>query len=254
MKNLSFLKFFIVFLSFAFSGCLVSENNSLPDAARVRLLNAVPDKAYTLSFNDDPLFTNVPFDSITRYGYVFPDFYNINISSSGGTRNIAAKQVIQSDIKYSFFIFPDSTSRPNNITGFKYSIITDNRQAALQDSFYIRFLHYSPTAPTLYVENLKRRGLSNIYDLKPLSSFSQRRFNDVSVYSNFAGFQKLPVGGYIFRLRNLITPDSAQVLATQLRTFSENRFYTMYLEGFVGETTGSYQLKLKLDSLLNTNN
>lgn len=245
---------FLIFILFSLPGCLVSENNEVPQAARIKLLNAVPENSYSFYANEVPLFSTVPFDSITPYGFAFPGFYDINISNTKNNQSIKAKQLIQSRIKYSFFIFPDSTSRANNISGFKYSIITDNDLQALRDSFYIRFMHYSPTAPTLYIENRKQRGISTIEDILPLSNFRQRTFNDISIYSNYAGFQKLPVGNYIFRLRNLNTTDSSEVLSTDRRTYYENRFYTLYLEGFLGETSGNYQLKVKIDSLLNTNN
>ena len=236
----------------ATTGCLVSEDNAVPDPARLRVLNVVPERAFTFSGNEDVLASNIPYDSITPYGYAYPGFYDIRITSSQN-HSLSARQVIQSRTRYSFFIFPDSSSRANSITGFKLAVITDDNLQALADSFYIRFMHYSPNAPAVYIESLKQRGLSNIYDMKPLNIFRQRSFNDVSIYSNYATYQKLEVGNYIFRFRNLTTVDSAQILETDRNFFKQNTYYTMYLEGFM-QGDNAYALKVKMDSVVNTNN
>lgn len=247
-----FIWLLLTVMVIATTGCLVSEDNAVPDPARLRVLNLVPERTFTFSGNEDVLASNIPYDSITPYGYAYPGFYDIRITGSENN-TLSARQVIQSRARYSFFIFPDSSSRANNITGFKLSVITDDNLYALRDSFYIRFMHYSPNAPTVHVEPWKQRGLSANEDLKPLSIFRQRSFNDISVYSNYATYQKLEIGNYRFRFRNLTTIDSAELIVADRRSFRENTYYTMYLEGFA-DGTNNYALKIKIDSVGNTNN
>ncbi len=245
---------FLSILLLSTTGCLVKEDNSVPEPARLRVLNLVPERSFTFSGNEDVLASNIPYDSVTPYGYAFPGFYDISITSSLNNNSLSARQVIQSRTRYSFFIFPDSSSRANNINNFKLSVITDDNRNPIRDSFYIRFMHYSPDAPMLFIEPWKQVGISNIFEPKPLSIFRQRSFNDVSVYSNYATYQKLERGNYTFRFRNLATVDTAELFQTTLRPFSQNVYYTMYLEGFTGGAEGSaYALKVKVDSVPNTN-
>lgn len=245
---------FLFTLLISATGCLVKEDNTVPEPARLRILNLVPERSFTFSGNEDVLANNIPYDSITPYGYAFPGFYDIKITSSQNNNSLSARQVIQSRTRYSFFIFPDSSSRANNITNFKLSVITDDYLNPIRDSFYIRFMHYSPDAPTLYIEPWRQIGLSTAYESKPLNIFRQRSFNDVSVYSNYSTYQKLERGNYMFRFRNLSTTDTAELFQTPVRTFNQNIYYTMYLEGFSGGTNGSpYALKVKVDSVPNTN-
>ncbi len=243
-------------IALANTGCLVSEDNSIPAPARLRLINTVPEQTYSLLGNDEALAANIPFDSVTPYGYAFPGFYNMSLVDTKSNKSILAKQLIQSDLRYSFYVIPDSASTAGNIKGFKLSLVNDTKRQQIKDTFYIRFLHFSPkqssdaTTPTqLFLKTYRERGTSNLFDSTIQNNFTRRSFNDISVRTQYASFEKLEEGNYKFGFFD--GNDSSRQYETTKKYFSANKYYTLYLVGFKNGT-GIYAWKVNIDSVNNT--
>lgn len=237
------------------TGCLVSDKKDTQTPARIRMFNIVPNSYLSISANEVPFINKVPYDSVTPYGFGSAGLYDMILRDSISQKSIMARQLIQSDVRYSFYVIPDSNSVANNISGFKLSVVVDPVLSFDRDTipyFYIRFLNYSPETKgrTLFIKNYRQRGSSNIFDSSIINNFTYRSYNDISVRPKYTTFTKIQTGNYKFKL--FYTSDSSLQMEVPIRTFSENKYYTLYLQGF-SNGVGDYSWKVNVDSMSNMN-
>ncbi|MGF7229869.1 DUF4397 domain-containing protein, partial [Arachidicoccus sp.] len=145
-KNAFFFLFFVLIIG-AIVACTKSTVDNQLRPTYFRLANVTSGRSFDMQVNKNGLFTGISFDSITPYASGSPGVYNLAISdNASGTDILNSYQSMQSGVYYTLFIVPDSTS---GVQQPRTSLIADNNVLPQYDSAKVRFLNFSPNAPSV---------------------------------------------------------------------------------------------------------
>lgn len=178
----------------------------------IRALHASPNSpAVDIYFNDTKLVENLSYEEFTEYLSVAPGNYTIKVYPAGNTKNL----VLSANLN----IRPNSISTLA-VTGILPNLnllpIAEPKGPMIPGKLFLRFGNLSPNSPSL---NLTLANGTVI-------------FRNIS-YKNVTDYAALNPGIYHFQLRhsqtNKILLDAPNV---RLR---ENRFYSIYAVGLLGE-------------------
>lgn len=232
-KNVFFFLSFVIMIG-GVVACTKSTVDNQLKPTYFRLANVSSGKSFDMQVNKNSLFTNIPFDSITAYASGAPGVYNLSISDNASSQSILnSYQSMQSGIYYTLFIVPDSAASAQQP---RTSLIADNNVLPQYDSAKVRFLNFSPNAPSLNFEQSFRQGSSDIFIKMPrVPSWLGRTYLDNSINNQVAQYVTVHSNTYRFSFLNA-NDTLTQVLTPLDITIEKDKFYTFYLQGYSNRT------------------
>lgn len=238
MKRIPFLftGFLLVAIWWACTKSSVTGNQA---PTSVRLINAMPGKTFDLVLNANAVFDNIEYDSATDFKNGPSGFYKLVVHENGNSDTlINGNQYLQSGVKYTLFMVPDSANRVN---GVKLSVVTDNDISPLYDSAKVRFFNFAPDTTSITWVRLKRQGSSDQYDtVRPYLAVG-RTYMDNNLDNNLGQYTTIFTDTYVFEF--IKTNDPTKLIDSLNVPIQRDKFYTFYYEGYDSLTSGKFMRK-----------
>jgi hypothetical protein len=185
----------------------------LNNLAQVRVLHAVPDAPNVDVYaNGTMLAKNLAFGEITEYQPVANGKYEVTIYPAGTMDTPVVRQILT--VKDNEALTVAATGTLSTISGLA---ITDSNQPIQNNNAMVRFIHLSPNAPAVDITLLDGTVL----------------FRNVS-YKQATRYIPVPPSTYTLQVRVANTPNV--VLTVPDVALEENKYYTIYALGLVGDT------------------
>ena len=197
-----------------FSNHMFNYNNSLPKIrGKVRFFHASPSAPNVDIYADDYLIAkNISFKNSSKYIEIPADDYDFKIFIAGETNKPILKKEI--DITPNGVFTISAINLPGNLD---LRIITDASTYSDNSNIsFLRFIHYSPTAPLLDLSLLNNKKLFKFVE-----------------YKEGTGYFPLSPESYNFKISSSEN-DKLNLMIPNIR-LEQNKFYTLYSLGLPGE-------------------
>ena len=213
----------LICLLISSAGCKHAITTPLP--VSLLIVNASPDApGIDVIGNNSVLAQDLTYGNDTGYFSLTTGVYELKAGTTGATDYFFDNILSLASNKYYTCFLIDSLSKIQTI------FVEDKFSAANGDSAKLRYLDFSPDAPTLY---------ANFINATDTVIYASRSFNDQLTNNSKSAFTQIKAGTYSLQLT--ATDSTAAVKTLDSVILSAGKVYTVYLKGFY-EGTGTQTL------------
>ena len=197
-----------------FSNHMFNYNNSLPKIrAKIRFFHASPSAPNVDIYADEYLIAkNFNFKETSKYIEIPADDYDFKVFITGQTTKPILKKEI--DIPPNGVFTISAINLPKNLDLRRITDASTYSETA--NISFLRFIHYSPTAPLL-----------------DLSILNDKKLFKFVEYKEGSGYFPLSPGLYNLKISSSET-DMLSLIIPEIK-LGKNKFYTLYCLGLPGE-------------------